>query len=146
MDISNQFFNLFSHHGMVTIQGFRASDNVLEELKVGILKRLLILWKPFGGNKLAYYDQQLRQITGALSLYNAEIVIFTNQVIELGDEIRGFKIFDRDVTITSCVSRFSILTLVVSDHAECVLCDEFSLSVLNQNQQYLGTVCLAIIS
>jgi hypothetical protein len=65
----------------------------------GIEKRLIIFYKPFGGNALFFYDQNLTLILDVLALYRAERVIFTNQLRAPGSDLEGFSLFDQQVTM-----------------------------------------------
>lgn len=101
--------NLFGRE-LERINGPDATE-VLALMDEGIQKRLVIFYKPFGGNALYFYDQNLAPILDVLSLYRAVFVIFTNQPRAPGRGLEGLTLFDQNVTMFGAPSLSNRLRL-----------------------------------
>lgn len=85
---------------VVTIEAPQISPELRDNVTlVGMLRPLRILYKPFAGNALYFYDQNLKLLLDLYALYHAESVIFTNQERKPGESLRGKVLFEAQVTL-----------------------------------------------
>lgn len=89
----------------------RLAEDCALQLDEGIEKQLRVLYKPFGGNSLFFYDENIRLIQDASALYHARVVIFTNQVREVGQPLRGHILLDQLVPMHGRPSTRNLLRL-----------------------------------
>jgi len=87
-------------------------QDVLLSLDQGITKDLEILYLPFGGNALFFYDENLRIIQDVADLYHATRVIFTNQARGPNQPLAGTVLFRNTVTLFGHPSLSNFLRLV----------------------------------
>ena len=96
----------------VTIDQER-EKNALALLVGGISKYLYIIWRPFGGNKLYFYNEHYHLIRSVLELYDAEEIYFTNQFREFGQtELEGTLLWEGDITITGTPNLMTSLGMI----------------------------------
>lgn len=93
----------------------------------GLYKRLVVLYKPFGGNAMHFYDQSQTLILDALHFYKAECVYYTNHMRTPGEPIEGFQLIDREVMIYGVSTVRNRLCVCVNvPHGHHAFRDEFS--------------------
>jgi hypothetical protein len=80
-------------------------------LREGVTKRLVIIHKLFGGNKLYFYDESFRPILDVFAIYGAQVVYFTNERRDPGVDLSGIRKFDREVTLIGHPSLSNYLRL-----------------------------------
>lgn len=83
----------------VTIELPTCSLLMVSQLESGIKLQLRIIFRPFAGNELFFYDQNLRLIQDPLSLYEAGTIIYSN-IRKLPDEpFEGIELLNKEIVI-----------------------------------------------
>jgi len=115
--------------------------------KDGFEKHLTILYKPFGGNKLFYYDESLRIILDCDHLYRAERIYFTNAERSLNQGLTNvITKFDQNVTIEGVPSLTSTLKLYYTSGNYYYFDSEISLCIFSGNYNHKIGKCTAKIN
>ena len=114
-------------------------EDVLAQLTIGIEKQFTILYKPFGGNQLFYYNQDLVPILDVMALYNARTVIFTNQARLSNDNLYGITLFNQQIPVFGTPSQRNWLKLVYRGGLYTFR-DEYSLLFWSRNASELAVV------
>ena len=122
---------------LVTIEEPTCSKEILALLSVGIKKRLRIVYRPFAGNKLFFYDHNLRLIQDPLSFFQAEVIIFSNIPRRPREPLEGLELMDQEVEIHGLPSRMNHLRLAYRE-GFYTFRDEYSLAVWSRNAIDLG--------
>lgn len=133
MDMANSWTTI-----LTSIAGPPAGPEILAALDTGIEKRLVILWKPFGGNALHFYNESLVPIVDVISLYNASVIYFTNQA-RANTDLVGTVLFDGHVPIVASPSRLDGLTLRYPG-GEYTFRDEYSLATWDRHADGIADV------
>lgn len=113
-------------------------------MREGILKHLVIVHRPFGGNTLFFYNQNLVPILDALSLYEATKVFFTNQKRKPNGELLGRVIMDKELRVQGKPSLTNKLILTYPGR-EYIFHDEYSFWKWNQNLARITMDATALI-
>ena len=128
--------DLFTEQNLLTtIEPPQASVEILDLLYnngKGIRKPVIIFYRPFSGNNLYLYDENLRLIQDALSLYNAKKIIFTNIEREPRQPFEGYVLLDREMWVHGLPSRVTRFQIDYEGGSHFFY-DEFSLSMWHNN-------------
>ncbi len=113
------------------------TPEILAALDEGMEKELIILYKPFGGNDLFFYDEHLRQILDVFSLYEAKKILFTNQRREAQQTLRGRRLVTCTATMKGRPSRFTRLDIEYNNGNTYSFRDEYSLMAWSVRNPHL---------
>ncbi len=112
----------------VTIEPPVCSQAILTQLADGMKQRVRIIYRPFAGNELYFYDQNLRLIQDPLAFYEASTVIYSNIKRVPGEPFEGIEKLDCEIMIRGYPTRRNQLCLLTKHgHYTYIFRDEYSL-------------------
>lgn len=105
----------------------------------GVPKRLRILYRPFAGSSLFFYNENLMKIYDPAHLYHSETVIFTNinRDLEPHMPFEGHILFDQVVPVQAKSTLLHNRLTLVYPNGEWTFYDEFSLFSWGRNVEAL---------
>ena len=99
-------------------------------------KKILILFRAFGGSNLCYKDQNGKVIQDVIEFYNAERVFFTNHVKPY--VLEGHILAELDIPVEARASVLTNLTLIYKSGRSYVFRDEGSFAYWSRNTSMLN--------
>lgn len=100
----------------------KVDNDIRRALDAGFAKHTVVLYKPFGGNNILLYDENIRPIVDAKAVFDAKKIIITNQPRVPGEPLRGLVRFEGNAHV--CCDSTPKHKVVVDGYS---ICDEFSL-------------------
>ncbi len=113
------------------IEGPTPSKEILENLERGIEKHLTVLYRPFSGNKIYFYNEKLQQILDIVSLYSALEIIVTNQERYCNESLEGIFSVNQTVKLFGPGRRLNMITVQCAGNKYRIR-DEWDLNIFSR--------------